>query len=337
MKNLNSIQLEDSFKKNRIKLIISLVFLVISVSLLVFGIKNEYKKLPEAINLSELKEDSNELTHAYIDVSTKPYLFAAYSTEGVEEDSKFYLVMDSSNKLYVLYMSLDDYEKLNKDSIITNPVRVTGFTRKLGIDIKELAISSYNENLGDTYLTNDNFSEYMSVFYLDLEYDRNNSTIYYAFAFVSFLLFLILIIIYIQIFRKNKKIIKKYSKELLDKINSEIYSQKEKNPYSKMNLYLLKDYIVDISNGIVIVPYKDIVWAYKYEYRYNGLIVNKNIRLYDNKKKLHEIANTKYYNKDRDKVIEEILKKIKKKNSKIMLDYSKENKKIFKEKYKNKK
>ena len=157
------------------------------------------------------------------------------------------------------------------------------------------------------------------------------------FAFISFIFFFIFIIVYLSVYFKNRKIFKKFNKEELEHIGLELFQIKENNPYEKMKLYLLKDYVVDTSNGIVILKYQDIIWAYPYEYRYNGLLVNKNIKLYDKNKKVYDISNTKYHDKDRDKIINEVLNKIKDKNPEIILGFNRENKKLFKEKLKNNK
>lgn len=339
MKNLNSIQLESSIKKNKKVLIVSLLFLIVTLTLIFFGIKNEHKKLPKAINMSDLVDnlENKENIYAYIDVNTKPYLFAVYETDGIEDDNKFYLVMDSNNYLYIVYMTSSNFQKLNIDSINENFIRVKGLTKKIDNEIKELAILSYNEEMGSEYLTKENFKDYVGLTYLDLEASLNDSSLYYIGSFFSFLVFLILIIIYLTIYLKTKRTLKKYSKEELNKISMELYGLKENNVYSKMSFYLLKDYIVDTSNGIIILKYKDIIWAYPYEYRYNDLIVNKSIKVYVKNNKVYDIANTKYFDKNKDEILEEILKKLKEKNSEIILGFNKENKKIVKEKLKKQK
>ena len=207
-------------------------------------------------------------------------------------------------------------------------------TKKIETDIKELAIDAYNEEMGSEYLNKENFKEYVGLIYLDLEEDINDSTLYYIGAFISFLVFLVLIIIYLTVYLKNRKTFKKYSKEELEKIGMEMYQVKENNPYQKMNFYLLKDYVVDTSNGIIVLKYEDIIWAYPYEYRYNGLVVNKNIKVYDKENKVYDIANTKYFDKNKEEILQEILKKLKEKNEGIILGFNKENKKIVKEKVK---
>lgn len=336
MKNLISKEFQKSINQNKKLLIVSLTFLIVTIILIILGIKNENQKMPKAINMNDLivNLENEENIYAYIDVNTKPYLFAVYETDGIEDDNKFYLVMDSNNYLYVLYMSSNNYQKLNIDSISKTPIRVKGLTKKIETDIKELAISAYNKEMQREYLTDENFKEYVGLIYLDIEASFYDSSLYYIGAFLSFLVFLILIIIYLTIYLKNRKTFKKYSREELDKIAIELYQLNNNNPYETMKLYFLKDYIVDTSNGIIILKYQDIIWAYPYEYRYNSLLVNKNLKVYDENNKAYNIANTKYFDKNKDQVLSEILNIIKEKNQEILLGFTKENKKIIKEKVK---
>lgn len=336
MKDLNSNQLEKSIKKNQRLLIISIVFLILTGVFLFLGIQNQNKNLPSPVSLSSLIEDfkNDENTYAYINVNTKPFLFAVYEVDGKEDDAKYYLVMDKDNYLYIVYMSTEDFNKLNVDSIKEKPIQVTGLTKKIPSDIKSLAIEAYNEEMESEYLTDDNFKDYVGLIYLDMKTPVHDSSLYYVGTFICFLIFLILIIVYFSIWSKNRKVFKKIPKEELEKINSEIYQLQKNNPYEKMKLYFLKDYIVDTSNSIIILKYNEIVWAYPYEYRYNGMLVNKNIKVYDIHNKVYDIANTKYLAKNKDKILQEILVKLSEKNSEIILGFNKENKKIYKEKIK---
>lgn len=335
MKNLNAEAFAKSNKKNKTLLIVGLFLLVITIVLIYLGIQNENKPLPNPENLSELVANKkfDEDVYAYLDVAIKPYLFAVYETDGVEEDAKYYLVMDKDNYLYVLYMKEDKYKELNVDSIKDTPIRVLGITKRIKSDIKELAISSYNELMEDEYLTKDNFKDYVGLVYLDTKAEVNDSSLYYLGAFLSGFFFLIIIITYIVIILKNKKTFKNIPQEELAKIDSEI-SQMSNSEYVDMKFYLLKDYVADLANNIVIVKYSDIVWAYPYEQRYNGLLVNKCIKLVDKNNKMYDVANTKVLNKNKDEIIQEILRKLEEKNSNIILGFTNENRKIVKEKIK---
>ncbi len=335
MKNLNSEAFDKSIKRNRNLLIVGLVLLGVAIILIYMGVKNEQKELPEPIKLSEFVEQEKNVedVYAYIDAVTKPYLFAEYENNGKTEDAKFYFVMDENNYLYVIYMTEDKYKELNVDSIEEASIRVNGITKKISSDIKQYAIESYNEIMEDEYLTNDNFSEYVGLVYLDTKSSVNDSSMYYVGAFLSGFFFLIIIITYIVIIIKNKKTLKNISHEELERISGEIYQMKE-SKYEKMKFYLLKDYVVDMQNNIVIIKYSDILWAYPYEQRYNGLVINKCIKIIDKNNKMYDVANTKLLDKNKDEILQEILRELNAKNQEIILGYNNENRKIVKEKIK---
>ena len=335
MKNLNAEAFKKSTKKNIKLLIVGLILLVLTILLIYLGVKNENKPLPEPYNLSTLVENKQfeEDNYAYLDVAIKPYLFAVYETDGKEEDAKYYLVMDKENHLYIIYMKEDMYNKLNVDSIKNNPIRIYGLTKRIKNDIKDLAISSYNELMEKEYLTKDNFKDWIGIVYLDTKSEVNDSSLYYLGAFLSGFFFVIITITYVVIIIKNKKTFKNISNEELAKIDSEI-SQMSNSEYANMKFYLLKDYVVDLTNNIVIVKYSDIIWAYPFEQRYNGLLVNKCIKLVDKNNKMYDVSNTKVLNKNKDEVIQEILRKLQEKNSEIILGFTNENRKLVKDKIK---
>ena len=335
MKNLNADAFAKSNKKNIMLLISGIILLVITILLIYFGLKNENKPLPTPINLTELIENNHndEDVYSYLEVALKPYLFAVYETDGVEDNAKYYLVMDKENHLYILYMTESNYNKLNVDSIKENPIKVFGITKKIPTDIKNLAIESYNELMEKEYLNKENFSEYIGFIYLDLETKINDSSLYYLGATLSFIFFLIVIITYIVIIVLNKKTFKKISSDELAIIDAEI-SNMNSSEYSNMKFYLLKDYLVDLANNVVIIKYSDILWAYPYEQRYNGLLINKCIKIVDINNKKHDIGNTKILNKNKDEIINNIINRLKEKNPNIIVGYNKENRKIIKEKIK---
>ncbi len=336
MKDLNLEIFEKVFKKNRIFLIVSLILLLGSFSFIYLGYKEQTKKIPNAINMNSLLESEvKEEDIAYIEVNQIPFLFAVYETDGKEGAEKFYLTMDKDDYLYIVYMNDKTYKKLNKENIQEKPIRIDGYLQKIDNEIKDLAISSYNKELGEEYLTTDNFSEYVGTYLLDTVTPLTNPYPYYIVASFIFFLFLIFFISYLVSFLKTKKVIKKYSTIDLHKIEAEIYALGE-NPYEKMHLYLTKNYLIDASSGIVILEYKDIIWAYPYEYRYNGLLVNKDIKILTKNHKYYDICNTKYLKDKKEETIEEVLKILEKNNPKIVVGYSKEIKKQILKKQKNK-
>ena len=203
-------------------------------------------------------------------------------------------------------------------------------------DIKKLAIEEYNKVIGEKRLTEENFEDFVGTVLLDMELSPYNLDYLYIIAALLFGLFIPMITIYLVRALKTRKILKKYSMADLIKIDNEVKNLKN-TPYDKMRLYLTSDYVVDSSNNIIIISYEDIVWAYKYEYRYSGVTVNKNIKVLTKDNKYYTICNTNLIKNDKEEVLNEVLKKIEKQNSKILIGLSPENEKKAKEKIKNQK
>lgn len=332
MKKFNSIHLEKAIKKNKIFLVICLILLILTLSLIGLGIYTSQKELPEPIALNDLisKNSDKEEVFSYIDVNIEPYLFAVYETDGIEESNKFYLVMDANNYLYVIYASPETYNKLSADDIESNPVRIYGVSKKIESDIRGLAIGAYNELLEEDYLTEENFSTYVGLLYLNTENSVSDSSPYYVLALITGIFFLTFFIVYLVNHLKTRKILKKYSQSELDKIGLEIYETHD-NPYEKMGLYLTKNYVIDVSNGLMILKYEEIIWAYPFIYRQNGIVVNENIKVLTTDSKTYDIASTKFFSKNRNLIIEEILIRLKEKNANILIGHTKKNKKLAKE------
>ena len=114
-----------------------------------------------------------------------------------------------------------------------------------------------------------------------------------------------------------------------------VLRKKEKDSLVICNTSNEKDYLVDMTNNIVILNYLDILWAYPYEQRYNGMLINKCLKIVDKNNKRYEIASTKLLDKNKDEILQEILEALQEKNKDIILGFNKENKNIVKEKFKN--
>ena len=332
MKYLNSKEISKMIKRNYIYLIISILLLLATILLIYIGYKEQ--KLTNAIPMNNLSGNLDKLKNknAYIDIAMTPYLFATYKTNDKEDNQKFYLAMDKDNFLYIVYMDNDTFNRI-KD-IKDKEFRIMGVTEEITDDIKELAITAYNKELGEEYLNNDNFQEFVGPVLLNTTIINDNSLIYYIISIITCCIFIIFITYFLSLYIKNKKTLKQYTKEELEKIGMQIYGLGP-NPYKDLKLYLTKEYLIDYSQGLTILKYNDIIMAYPNEYRYNGLLLNKNIRAIDKSNHKYDFANTKLIKNNKEKIIEEILTKLKQKNKNIILENNKENKKIVKEIVKN--
>ena len=334
MKNINNEYFNNKIRNNYKHLIISIVFLVISIIFLIIGKSYDSRHIMKEELMNDIKlmeKESNK--KAYIEVATKPYLFAIYKTDGKEEKYKYYIVMDQQRKLYVIYIDDETYEKLDTDDINIHPVKISGVAKLMPLSILEHAIKAYNDSVGEELLNNDNYLQYLGVLYLDTTPQIEFKDVYYFIFLISILISFFIFLIFIKNYIINVFSLKKLSVEDKEKIESEII-QLQNEKYKIINLYLASDYLIDLTKNIKILNYKDIVWAYSVEKRKNGLLIGKHIRILTKDKKIYDVAYTKEYEKDKEDLLKEVLEKIKEKNNDILLGYNNENKQEYLKKIK---
>jgi len=109
----------------------------------------------------------------------------------------------------------------------------------------------------------------------------------------------------------------------LDKVISDIKEESTEN-YSAYQIILTNKYLISLKD-LKIIYYKDILWAYPYTFNDGGLVT---LQVALNNKKKYDVALSNGHS-DNYYMINEIIKKIKKKNNKIITGYSKENKKKY--------
>lgn len=314
--------------------------LVIGVVLLLcaFGCKiweqKAIKKAEESITdlnsviVSEEKDKSDKV--AYINAQTIPYKFAVHD----DITDSYYIVCDE-NYMYIVYMSLSDYNKLNNESITTNPIRIQGVTKQTTKDIKELALDAYNDGLdASEQLTMAEFNDYFGEVYLDLTVENSAVAGIQIGLFILFLLFggILFVVGLYEVFSFNKSL-KKLDAMRVEDLDNEM-NDKEAFYYSKAHLYLTRNYIINFGGTFRIIPYKDVLWMYRYEQRTNGIKTAQSLKVLTNEGKTYSIANIDLVTKKSKEIFEEIWDTIAKKNENILLGYTKENIRAMKEKVK---
>jgi hypothetical protein len=294
-------------KQNKKLLILTTIFLVLGALFIFLGIKEQKKDIGEPISFDTLYESEDRTNkYAYINLITEPYLFAVYEQDGQEYDSKYYLGMDEDSYLYIIRMSSKNYEKLTSASE-TNVIKISGITKKIQSDIKDLAIEAYNKG-ADTKITLSNFEDYFGTVFLDINDDPRNMAVFYILGGLFLILFISFGIARLIIKSRNKKLIKKFTDEEIYKLNNEILAIN-----SEEKLYFLTDHLVDLGNGCIIVKYEDILWAYTHEMRTRGILVGKTIMLCLKNK------------------IEEFYEKLVSKKEDVLIGFTNENQKAYKE------
>ena len=315
------------YRRLRNMVFIGLFLVAVSIMFIVYGIFREGSV--ESISLADQMESGLQTDeYAYIDVSAEPFGFAYF--EG-EEDYYFYYVFDE-DYMYIVRMRDNTYESLLTDDIVENPIRISGMTKTIPEDIKEIAIEVYNEDLEEEYqITASDFTNYFNNVYLDAEAlpltDTDVFIILGVVAIVVGAVFLLCGAIMIVRYKKN---IKKLTEEDVHKIDEEL-NEKDAFFYKNAHVSLTKNYIVNFGNTFDVISYKDIVWMYPYTLRYYGMKTYQSIMLVTKDKKNHTVCYMNVLTKTNKEIYQEIYETILNKNSKILNGFTKENKEKMKE------
>ena len=181
-------------------------------------------------------------------------------------------------------------------------------------------------------ITASDFTNYFNNVYLDAEAlpltDTDVFIILGVVAIVVGAVFLLCGAIMIVRYKKN---IKKLTEEDIHKIDEEL-NDKDTFFYKNAHVSLTKNYIVNFGNTFDVISYKDIVWIYPYEIRQRGVKTSQSIQIMTKDGKMHGVASLSTHTKKVREVFEEIYETIVKKSTNALVGYSKENKKLAKEK-----
>ncbi len=323
MKKIKNENVRKEYKKKLRTLIIGIVLIAIAFSFKVIGDKEISKANQNIQDLNTIILSKGEKTDkkASLNIQSKPYKFAVYDNTV----NSYYIVSDNKY-MYIVYMSPSDYTRFNKNDIKTNPIKAEGITKATTSDIKKLAVEAYNYGLEDSKkITLADFNNYFGEVYLDLTVNDNAvATIQYSifalgmmFGNIIFLVGLVEVLIFARGIRKldNTKI---------EELDGEM-AEKEAFYYKRAHLYLTRNYIINFGGTFRVIPYKDILWMYKYEQRTNGIKTAQCLKVLVNTGKTYNIANVDIITKKSRDIFEEIWETIVTKNPKVVVGYTKEN------------
>lgn len=292
-------------------------------------IENANKKVESLNNIIvNAKEKTNQ--KAYLDIKVVPYEFAV--SDSVIDS--YYIVSDGKY-LYIVYMSPSDFNKLNNEDIYENAIRVEGVTKETSKEIRDLAITVYNEATdGKNKITEANFNDYFGPIYLDMTASDSEVASGYTVLFFLTIFFggIFLICSVVQLCRFLKAT-KKLDGIQIDEIDNEMNSQTAFY-YEKVHLYLTEHYIINFGGRFNIIRYEDILWMYPFEMRHNGIKTSQSLKVLTKDGVTSTIASIDIITKKKKEVFEEIWNTIISKNNQMLLGYTKENISTMKEKIK---
>lgn len=324
---------KEAKKKNR-NLIISILIIIVAVVLFVYASSNDVEEEENKKYLNDvIMEQENTDKKSYVNVAVIPYAFAEES----ETSNKYYLITDGKY-LYIVYLTDEQFNELDRDDIETTPIRIDGITKAISDNILEYALETYNEPLDEeNKISADEAKSYFGTVYLDAttEFTEANDT-YFAFGALVGIIGIIYFVIALILKIKYNRSINKLSEEDINLLDDEMNSASAFY-YDRQHLCLTENYIIQFSGKFKAISYKDVVWMYKFVQRVNFVKSYEAINIMTNDGKLSTIATFQMITKSRKELFEEIWNTIANKNPKILLGYSNENKQKMKEEYGRKK
>lgn len=298
-----------------------IIFLVVTVILMVLGFVVPNMMGVGGKNFKDNRDSVYE--SVYLEFNSKPIEFKTYNDGKMRS---FYLISDEDNA-YIVKMSdkqydviVDEYEKNDKNFKFT----LEGKTYSIFSNLQESSKKKYNELMDEKVITSDNYSEYFGATYLDAGDNTRALVKVMLFGFAVFFLVIdiIMVIGYAYGMKTFKKVMQEYGEEELVKE----LDDKDTIALPKAGIYLTKKYIISNSMGFKVVDYRDVLWVYILKQKNHGITVGNHLMVYQTNGKGDTLATMVKPQK-----LQELIPEIQKKNKKILVGYTNENQKKYRE------
>lgn len=288
----------------------------------------------------KLSNKTSEGVYAKVNVSL---LDSAFATETVDNEKRdYYLAFDEEDMPYVVMLDKENFEKLRKiqeytldETLMDKPDAVTiyGHTVKSDTEMYKYLQEFLTDEDGNTYSI-DTLKSTVGEIYLDTSWKNDEQAISELIIFGIFSLSgIALIIIYFVRNSKSKKMLLEHAREL-EKVESDI--RNGSGVHSKeCHVYLTDNYILSYGSGVKLLELKDIVWIYPFITKQKGIVTNKSLYIITNDKKTNVIALVNAMSKKSKAAFDELYQNIVNRVPDVLIGYSKENKELVKERYKN--
>lgn len=325
MNSFTNINIKNQYKKTIIYFVISIILIILSIVFYAWKCSIIKTSRVQDKSLNDIiinEKNEKDYKRAYINNVSNPVKFAID-----KENNNAYYIVNDGKYLYVIYMNEEKYQ-----SIIQNKseVKIEGITKYPTKDVKELAIEKFNDDKDENdKISLVDYDNYFGDVYLDMEESESSIAIFQIFLVVITIIpgIIIFIVNLAKIINFNK-IKSKYSiKELDNEMND-----KNSFYYNKANLYLTPNFIINFSGKLFIIKYIDIDWIYPNITKTNGIKTAKSIILITKENKAYNISNLSNITRKSKEIYDEIWDTIVSKNSDMLVGYTEENIKAYKDK-----
>lgn len=303
-------------------LIAGIVMLLVAVACIFLqsSIKADkrFDKVPfaEAYNEERLDED----IYVYVDVTEEPYGIGSYG-----EARQFYYVSDGYD-IYILECSESEYNHITEEVEANGSYEVMGTISELNEEVIDLAIEVYNEDEEDpdNIINREDFDWYFQDVALDVNglSDAESFLMFAALMLVVFG-FIALIAGIVELSRYNSAF--RYISELDGQMVAAELDSPQTVYIKKAHTYLTPRFLVSLGSRCAIIPYANILWAYKYTHRYNFVPVITNIQLYTSDHRVIAVSELNAFTLNKQRYITQIFSAIQYYNPTVRFGYTNEN------------
>lgn len=298
-----------------------IIFLAVTIVLMVLAFV-----IPNILGTQgkNFKDNRNSTYEAiYLEIDDAPIEFQTFNDGKMR---KFYLVK-SGDEIYIAKISEKQYEiileeKENKGDNFK--FTLEGRSYSIFSNLKESVKKTFNDTLGEKVVTDNNFKEYFGASYIDAGDNTKGliKAMLFGFGVLFAVVDVIMIIGYVYGMKTYKKVMTEYGE---DELVKEL-DDKDTIALPKAGIYLTKKYIISNSTGFKVVDYKDIAWIYILKQRNHGILVGSHLMVYKRNGKGDTLATMR-----KPEELEKLMPSIAKKNKNILVGYTSENQKKFKD------
>ncbi len=259
----------------------------------------------------------------YLEIDSKPIEFKTYNDGKMRN---FYIV-SNKDKYFIVKLSAKQYETILKEIEKQKDdfkFKIEGKTNAIFTNLEDSSMKAFNDLKEEKIITHDNYDEYLGTTYIDAGDNTKGLIKAMLFGLGGFLAVIdvIMIIGYIYGNKTYKKVILDYGEEELVKE----LDDKDTIALPQAGIYLTRKYIISNSMGFKVVDYKDVLWVYILKQRNHGILVGSHLMVYKKDGKGDTLATMRKPEK-----LEKLIPGIASKNKKILVGYTSENNKKYKE------
>lgn len=327
---------KEILKPQKKLLVIAIILMIVTVGMFYLNTYVETKRAKEkteaiAENYDDLISEGRDNEKEYVEVTIADVPYHVATKEVDTAKYKYYIVFDVNDLMYVVRLTDSTYYRL-EDMYESNPeefsYKLVGYIYDTPNELEEIIIDVYNEVMGEDVITEENFEMYFGKTYLDetktpVTVSSAATVIFIVIGVLSGTFAFVFILVYIINSSRRKKVLKNYPEEDLE---SEL-DKSSTIAYEKQKVYLTDKYLISAINGLSVIEYNDIAWMYNEKRSYNGIPTGVTLLAYQTNGKRVQLAST-WKNEE---ILKEIMTKIYEKNPNILVGFTPENRKQFKE------